>query len=561
MTVCASAALQSRTRRFRSGFEDTKLRASLKGQIRFEDRQPKSGVDFVLNNSPTNDKPIIDSILGGVALLDFDNDGFLDIFFTNGARIPGLVKEDESFSNRLYHNNHNGTFSDVTTPAGVSGRGYSIGVAAGDFNNDGWTDLYVAGVNENLLYRNNGDGTFSDATKKAGVSGQDATGKKLLSVAALWVDYDNDGNLDLFVVNYVDWSPDNNKVCGDSGKRLTCSPAMYKGLPNLLYLNQGDGTFTNISESSELSKHLGKGMSAAIADYDDDGFMDVFVTNDSERNFLFRNSEGQRFVEVGVESGVGFPEDGLPIANMGVDFRDINDDGRPDLHITALASETYPLFLNDGAGLFSDVTVQSGIGLTAKSMSGWGNGIYDFDNDGHKDIFAANSHVSENIEVYRHYKYRLPNAVFQNQGTGAFVNVTSQAGAAINTAAVHRGCAFGDLDNDGKVDVVVSVIGDKPELLYNTSAGGAHWIEIQTEGRQTNSDGIGTRIKLTQQSGEVQYNQVTTSVGYASASDKRVHFGLGKNTRIREIELRWPSGKVQVVKDVAADQVLKVKEE
>jgi hypothetical protein len=436
-----------------------------------------------------------------------------------------------------------------------------MGVAAGDFDNDGWTDLYVAGVNSNILYRNNRNGSFSNVTRKAGVTGVDAAGRKLLSVAATWVDYDNDGNLDLFVVNYVDWTQENNKLCGDPGKRLTCSPALYKRLPNLLYLNHGDGTFADVSESSGIGKHLGKGMSAAVADYDGNGFLDIFVTNDSERNFLFRNVEGRTFEEVGIESGVGFPEDGLPIASMGADFRDINDDGRPDISITALASETYPLFLNEGKGLFVDATVQTGIGLTAKTMSGWGNGIFDFDNDGHKDLFTANSHVSENIELYRHYKYKLPNSIFQNLGNGSFLDVTAQAGLAVNRPAVHRGCAFGDLNNDGKVDVVVSIIGEKPEVLFNTSPTTSHWVLIQVEGKKSNRDGIGTQIKLTGQSGAVQYNHVTTSVGYASSSDKRVHFGLGKDTRIRELELRWPSGKVQVLKNVGVDQVIKIREE
>lgn len=529
--------------------------------IQFEDRQRQSGLEFVLNNSSTLDKPIIGSILGGVALIDVDNDGFLDIFFTNGARIPELIKNTESFWNRLYRNDRDGTFSDITVRAGVAGEGYSLGVATGDFDNDGWTDLYVCGVNRNFLYRNNRNATFSDVTAKAGVAGTDASGRKLLSVAATWLDYDSDGDLDLFVVNYVNWSLQNNKVCGDPGKRLACSPALYEGLPNLLYRNHGDGTFTDVSDSSGIGKHVGKGMSAAIAGVDDNGLTDIFVTNDSERNFLFRNIDGQSFVEVGIESGVGFPEDGLPIASMGVDFRDINDDGRPDLSVTALADETFPLFFNDGNGLFSDATVQAGIGRTARTLSGWGNGIFDFDNDGHKDLFTANSHVSENIELYRHYKYKLPNAIFQNQGNGSFVDVSSQAGAAMRVPAVHRGCAFGDLNNDGKVDVVVSAIADRPRLLYNTSPGDSHWIWIRLQGTRSSRDGIGARVRVTGQSGRVQYNHATTSVGYASSSDKRVHFGLGKDSRIKEIEVRWPSGKVQLLKDLAVNQILSVREE
>jgi hypothetical protein len=532
-----------------------------RGTIRFENRQTQSQVKFILNNGTTDDKPIIDSTLGGVALLDFDNDGYLDIFFTNGARIPGLVKENESFYNRLYRNNHDGTFTDVTQHAGLKGDGYSMGVAAADFDNDGWTDLYVTGVNRNALYHNNGDGTFTDITERAGVSGRDANGKKLWSVGAAWVDYDNDGYLDLFVVNYLDWSPENSKVCGEEGKRLSCSPALYHGLPNCLFHNNHDGTFTDVSAETGIAGQIGKGMSAAVADYNDDGFIDIFVANDNERNFLFRNTNGRTFAEVGVEATVGYNQDGLPVSSMGVDFRDLNNDGRPDLAITALGGDMFPLFRNEGHGFFSAATYQSKLGVRSLTMSGWGIGAYDFDNDGQKDLFTADSHVSENAEFYGHHKYRQPNAVFQNQGDGTFQDATAEAGPSLHLAAAHRGIAFGDLNNDGRIDVVVSAIGSPAEILYNTSIGARHWILIQAEGRKSNRDGIGTKIRLTGQSGLVQFNQVTTAVGYASSSDKRVHFGLGADTTIREIELRWPSGRIQSLHNVKCDQLLKVMEE
>jgi hypothetical protein len=529
--------------------------------IVFEDRQSQSRIDFVLNNSTTDDKPMIDSTLGGVALLDFDNDGFLDVFFTNGAQLPSLEKVNESFYNRLYRGNGDGPFKDVAHGAGVAGAGYSMGAAVGDYDNDGWVDLYVAGVNRNLLYHNNGDGTFGEVTEKAGVTGILASREKPWSVAAAWFDYNNDGFLDLFVVNYLDWSWTNNKLCGDPGKRLTCSPTLYKGLPNLLYRNNGDGTFTDVSTASGVGKHIGKGMGVAIADYDDNGFTDVFVANDNERNFLFRNLDGKSFAEVGVESGVAFTEDGVPVSSMGADFRDLNNDGRPDLCVTALGGETFPLFLNDGKGLFTDFTYQAGIGLATNTMSGWGIGAYDFDNDGAKDLFTANSHVSENVRLYGHHEYRQSNAVLRNQRDGSFRNVTDRAGLALAVASAHRGTAFGDLNNDGKVDIIVTAISDTPKILYNASGTNHHWILIQTIGRRSNRDGIGTKIRLTGESGLVQYNHVTTSVGYASSSDRRVHFGLGADRRIREIELRWPSGKVQVLKNIAADQILRVTEE
>jgi enediyne biosynthesis protein E4 len=528
--------------------------------LSFENRQPQSGVDFVLNNGTTVDKPIIDSIPGGVALLDYDNDGFLDIFFANGARIPSLSKEGPSFYNRLYHNNHDGTFTDVTEKAGLSGTGYSIGVAAADFDNDGWTDLYVTGINHNMLYRNNHDGTFTDVTEKAGVSGVNSEGKKLLSVSAAWIDYDNDGRLDLFVTNYLDWSPETSKVCGLPGKRLSCPPSLYVGEPNILYHNNGDGTFTDVSKSTGIADQIGKGMGVALADYDADGWMDIFVANDNQRNFLFKNRQGKGFDEVGVEAGVAYTEDGIPVSSMGVDFRDYRNDGRPGIFITALGGETFPLYRNEGNDLFSMETYPANIGFSTYKMSGWGAGIVDLNNDGYKDLFSANSHVSENADIDPQQHYLQRNAIFENMKDNTFQDVSVHAGPGLSLRAAHRGAAFGDLNNDGKVDIVVSVIAGHAELLYNTTANGNHWLLIQTIGTKSNRDGIGTQIKLTSQSGSVQFNQVTTAGSYASSSDKRVHFGLGADTLVKEITLRWPSGTVQTLHNVKADQILKVTE-
>jgi hypothetical protein len=528
--------------------------------ISFEDRQPQSGVDFVLNNGTTVDKPIIDSIPGGVALLDYDNDGFLDIFFTNGARIPSLSKEVPGFYNRLYHNNHDGTFTDVTEKAGLSGTGYSIGVAAADFDNDDWTDLYVTGINHNILYRNNHDGTFTDVTDKAGVSGVNSAGKKLLSISAAWIDYDNDGRLDLFVTNYLDWSPETSKVCGLPGKRLSCPPSLYPAEPNILYHNNGDGTFTDVSKSTGIADQIGKGMGVAVADYDADGWMDIFVANDNQRNFLFKNRRGKGFDEVGVEAGVAYTEDGIPVSSMGVDFRDYRNDGRPGIFITALGGETFPLYRNEGNDLFSMETYPANIGFSTFKMSGWGAGIVDLNNDGYKDLFSANSHVSENADIDPQQHYLQTNAIFENMKDNTFQDVSAHAGPGLSRRAAHRGAAFGDLNNDGKVDIVVSVIAGHAELLYNTTANGNHWLLIQTIGTKSNRDGIGTQIKLTSQSGSVQFNQVTTAGSYASSSDKRVHFGLGGDTLVKEITLRWPGGTVQTLHNVKADQILKVTE-
>ena len=528
--------------------------------ISFENRQPQSGVDFVLNNGTTVDKPIIDSIPGGVALLDYDNDGFLDIFFTNGARIPSLSKEVPGFYNRLYHNNHDGTFTDVTEKAGLSGTGYSIGVAAADFDNDGWTDLYVTGINHNILYRNNHDGTFTDVTEKAGVSGVNSAGKKLLSVSAAWIDYDNDGRLDLFVTNYLDWSPETSKVCGLPEKRLSCPPSLYPGEPNILYHNNGDRTFTDVSKSTGIADQIGKGMGVAVADYDANGWMDIFAANDNQRNFLFKNHRGKGFDEVGVEAGVAYTEDGIPVSSMGVDFRDYRNDGRPGIFITALGGETFPLYRNEGNDLFNMDTYPANIGFSTYKMSGWGAGIVDFNNDGYKDLFSANSHVSENADIDPQQHYLQTNAIFENMKDNTFQDVSAHAGPGFSLRAAHRGAAFGDLNNDGKVDIVVSVIAGHAELLYNTTANGNHWLLIQTIGTKSNRDGIGTQIKLTSQSGSVQFNQVTTAGSYASSSDKRVHFGLGGDTLVKEITLRWPNGTVQTLHNVKADQILKVTE-
>jgi hypothetical protein len=530
------------------------------GRIQFEDRQPGSGIDFVLDNGTTPDKPILDGVLGGVAVLDFDNDGRLDVFFANGARIPGLAKDDPRFWNRLFHNEGGLVFRDVTERAGVRGEGYSMGASVADFDNDGWADLYVTGVNRNVLYRNRGDGTFADATEQAGVRATAAGGNKLWSVGAAWLDYDNDGDLDLFVVNYLDWSPLNNKVCGTEGKRLSCPPTDYRGLPNHLYRNDGAGRFTDVSGATGIGAPVGKGMSVAVADADGDGFVDVFVANDQTRNFLFRNVEGRSFVEEGVEAGVAFTEDGVPVSGMGADFRDMNEDGRPDVVLTALSGYSFPLYLNSAERFFVPSSHTAGLSFATRLMGGWGTGAYDLDNDGRKDLFSANGHVSENIDFYMHHRYRQPNAVFQGDASGRFRDVTARAGPALQRARAHRGCAFGDLDGDGRVDVVVSVIAEAAEVLRNVTEGAGHWLALRLEGKKSNRDGLGATVKLTGEGGRVQYNHATTAVGYASSSDKRIHFGLGADRTAREIEIRWPSGSLQVLRNVPADRLLDVEE-
>jgi hypothetical protein len=553
LALSASAWLAGVARPAPSGGAD-------QGRIQFEDRQPRSGIDFVLDNGTTPDKPIIDGVLGGVAVLDYDNDSRLDVFFASGARIPGLAKDDPRFWNRLFHNEGGGAFRDVTERAGVQGEGYSMGASVADFDNDGWADLYVTGVNENILYRNRGDGTFADVTGRAGVQAETATGKKLWSVGAAWLDYDNDGDLDLFVVNYLDWSFETNKVCGAEGKRLSCPPNDYPGLPNQLYRNEGAGRFTDVSVSTGIGAHVGKGMSVAVADADGDGFADVFVANDEMRHFFFRNESGRRFAETGVEMGVAFTEDGVPVSGMGTDFRDLDQDGRPDIIVTDLSGEPFPLYRNTPEGFFLPASHAAGLGFATILMGGWGIGAYDLDDDGYKDLFSANSHVSENVDLYGHHHYRQTNAIFRGSASGRFREVTAGAGADMQRARAHRGCAFGDLDGDGRVDVVVSAIGEPTEVLRNVTEGAGHWLVLRLEGTKSNRDGLGTTVKLTGESGHVQFNHATTAVGYASSSDKRVYFGLGEDRTAREIEIRWPSGVRQVLRNVSADRLLKVEE-
>jgi hypothetical protein len=515
----------------------------------FEDRTPRSGIDFILHNGATGEKHQIETMAGGVAVLDYDNDGRPDLFFTNGARQPSLEKSDPSFYNRLYRNLGNWTFEDVTERAGLRGSGYSIAAAAGDFDNDGFTDLFVAGVNRSFLYRNRGDGTFEDVTAKAGVGNAGRW-----TVSAGWFDYDNDGRLDLFVVNYVKWDPAKEAACGEPGQyRTYCHPRFYEGLANTLYHNNGDGTFTDVSSQSGIGKHVGKGMGVAFADYDGDGYPDVFVANDTVPNFLFHNERNGTFREVGFGAGVAMNDDGRALSSMGVDFRDLDNDGRPDVFVTALANETFPWYRNLGQGLFGDQTYPSRIGAATLPFSGWGAGMYDFDNDGKKDLFAACGDVQGNTEVYSSRKSRQRNVLLAAGAEGKFTPIE------IGSPAMHRGAAFADFDGDGKVDIVVTALGEPPQLLRNIAGAGNHWIGFRLTGTRSNRDAIGARVHIVTAAGE-QWNQVTTAVGYASSSEKAVHFGLGKEERVKLVEIVWPSGTLQKLENLSVDRYVQMHE-
>ena len=529
--------------------------------IKFEDIATKAGLQFVTRNSPSANKNQIETMVAGVALLDYDGDGYLDIYLVNGAAIPSLQKDSPVYWNRLFHNNHDGTFTDVTERAGLAAAGYGMGVAVGDYDNDGRPDIFLASVTANQLFHNNGDGTFTDVTAKAGLSGAKMNGKKMWSVSAGWFDYNNDGLLDLFVVNYCVWEVNKDPYCPlKSGVRGYCHPKLYTSLHNTLYRNNGDGTFTDVSEQTGIAAHAGKGMSVSFADYDGDGYLDAFVANDTTPAFLFHNLGGKKFEEVGVAAGVAYAPDGVTLSGMGSDFRDVNNDGRPDIWYTAVEHQTFPLLINHGSGEFDDLTQASGLRAT-KEMSGWSNGIFDFDNDGWKDLFVARANVLDNIaELTPNRKYPEPNSIFRGVGDGKFEEVSSTAGPDFQLEGAHRGAAFGDLFNDGHIDAVVSVLNGQVKLLRNLTENGNHWILLKLVGTKSNRMGIGAQIHITTDDGPQQWNEVTTAVGYTSSSDSRVHFGLGKNANVKTIEIRWPSGIRQTLHDVAGDRVVTVDE-
>jgi hypothetical protein len=516
--------------------------------IRFREVAAPAAVDFVLENHPTPRKHMIETMPGGIAVFDYDGDGRPDIFFTNGAGIPSLEKSEPTYWNRLYRNEGDWKFRDVTGQAGVSGAGYSMGAAVGDFDNDGFEDLFVAGVNRNILYRNLGNGRFEDVTAKSGIqSGEWA-------VAAGWFDYDRDGKLDLWVVHYAKWSTADDRFCGDAarGIRIYCHPKYFTGLANTLYRNRGDGTFEDVTERAGLAKYPGRGMSVAFADYDGDGWPDVFVTNDNMPNFLFHNLGNGAFEEVALAAGPAVRDDGKPVASMGTEFKDYDNDGLPDIFVTALAGETFPLFRNTGHGGFTDGGLKSQLSSATLRHSGWGLGLFDFNNDGWKDLFTANSHVNDRVEAFEPAVYKEADSVFANMG-GAFREMSAEAG--LTSVKAHRGAAFADFDGDGRIDAVVSSLGAPAELWENASPERRHWLILRLQGTRSNRDGIGAKIRIGN-----QYAEMTTAAGYASSAAWGVHFGLDSLEVVPRVEIRWPGGGEQVLRDVRADQVLQVVE-
>ena len=515
-------------------------------------------IPFRLESDETALRHIPAAMAGGLAIFDYNRDGRPDIFFTNGGNIATLKKDALKYANRLFRNDGNGKFTDVTRQAGLEGTGYDVGVAIADYDNDGYPDIFVAGVHHNTLYHNNGNGTFTDVTAQAGLNHPDPQFGPLWAVGAAWVDVNNDGKLDLFVVNYLQWDYAAEPHCNFNGKAYYCHPKFYKGLPNQLFLNNGDGTFTDVSAQYGIRAQVGKGMGVAIADYDGDGRSDLFVTNDNYYNFLFHNVDGKKFQESAFDAGVALAENGNFVSGMGTDFRDYSNDGLPDIFFATLNNETFPLFRDSGKGEFEDATAKTGLAALTRPMAGFGVGMYDFDNDGWKDLFIARGHVDA-IPVANE-QIDQPNTVFHNIDHGIhWAALTSEAGFDAFPPARHRGCAFGDLDGDGRVDIVATALNRDAEIWMNRSPDSGHWLDIALEGTKSNRDGIGAVIKLVTKAG-AQYNHMTTSVGYASSSDGPVHFGLGAESVAQTIEIHWPSGVIQRLENVPADRVLNVKE-
>jgi len=510
------------------------------------------GLDFTLQNSPTPQKYLIETMPGGVALLDYNNDGLLDIFLVNGGRVTSPMQTPENFDrhdplywNRLYRQNKDGSFTDVTEQAGLANVGdgnYGMGVAVGDYDNDGYPDLYVTNYGKNILYHNNGNGTFTDVTAKAGVA---AGG---WSVSAGFFDYDNDGKLDLFVTRYMEWDTKHSKDCGGN-YHTYCPPEEFPATTSILYHNNGDGTFTDVSQRSGIAAKKGRALGVAFADYDGNGFTDIFVANDGMQQYLYHNNGNGTFTEVGLEAGTALSEDGRRLSGMGVVFQDYDNDGRPDVIVTELPREIYGVYHNDGNGSFTYRSLETGLGALSSGSSGWGVGLEDFDNDGWKDLFVAQGHVLDNVEKIDPSLHYLEQPLVAMNHNGRFERVES--GSTVPVAA--RGAAFGDLNNDGWQDVVMTTLGGHPQVFFNRG-GKAHWLVITLLGTRSNRDGFGARVQV---NGQTRF--ATSSGSYLSSSDKRLHFGLGTAEKAK-VEINWPSGIHQTLNDVHADQFLEVRE-
>jgi hypothetical protein len=524
--------------------------------IQFVNATTAAGVKFTHlrgnDGIPTN----LEIFGPGVCVADYDGDGYQDIYFVNGR---DLHNRGIPARNALYRNNGDFTFSDVTEQAGVPGTGYGLGCVWGDYDNDGFPDLFVTQFGRNVLYHNNGDGTFADVTDKAGVAGMDFG--TLFHSGATFFDYDRDGRLDLYVGGYVDLGPGAPQFCTVSGTRTSCPPSAYKGTADILYHNNGDGTFTNVTKAAKIYEPRGKNLAVGAADYDNDGWPDLFVANDGLNAYLYHNEHNGTFDEIGTMSGMGLAYGGYAMAAMCISLGDYDNDGSLDLFITDFQRNSDHLWHNDGKGSFDEVSDQAGITVPTRGVLGFGGGFFDYDNDGWLDLFVANGHVYPEVEqVLPDVRFKQINSLLHNEGKGKFVETTHIAGSGFQTPYVGRGVAFADFDNDGFMDLVVGNNGDPPLLLRNMGGNGNHYLNLKLVGHKSNRDAMGARIRVVAGSLS-QIREIAGGGSYLSQSDLRAHFGLGKATHVDSIDVSWPSGQKQAFRDLEADKFYQIDED
>ena len=521
--------------------------------IKFRSVTKEAGIHFKHHDGGRGQRYFIEPLGAGAAFLDYNNDGLQDIYLVNGAELSPLTERQSDGSepprNALYRNNGDGTFTDVAIAAGVADTGYGMGCAVGDYDNDGFPDLYVTNFGANVFFRNNGDGTFTDVTTQTG------TGDTRWGTSCAFIDYDNNGFLDLYVTNYVKYAIESDQVCMDKGVRVYCDPRLYEGELDILYHNNGDGTFTDMTESAGFSGATGRGLAIAWGDYDDDGDMDVYIANDADQNFLYRNNGDGTFTDVSLTAGVGFSEDGDAENGMGADFGDYDNNGYLDLVVTNFQDQTNTLYHNEGGGLFSDVSYASKIGTMSLPYLAWGVSFCDYDNDGYQDLFIANGHLHENVQAFNPIGfYEQPNLLFRNNRDGTFDEVGTDSGSGMHLEKVSRGFAYSDYDNDGDLDQLVTNLKGAPDLLENEGGQNA-WLTLKLIGTHSNRDAIGAQVKVT--TGNLtQIREVRSGSSYLSQSDMRLHFGVGKHRRVDRVEIRWPSGLQEQLEGIEANQTL-----